>query len=80
VVYNDSGHPALIVECKAPDVKIGQAVFEQLSIYNMEFRVEYLILTNGMEHFCCRVDFSNRTVKFLKEIPEYSIIRTSDLD
>jgi hypothetical protein len=78
VVCNDYGEPALIVECKSPDIKIGQGTFEQVSVYNIAFRVKYLIITNGMEHFCCRVDFKEGNVSFLSEIPHYDLLRTSD--
>ncbi len=78
VVCNDSGNPTLIIECKAPGISIGQKTFEQVSVYNIAFRVEYLIITNGLKHFCCSVDFENKKVSFLNEIPEYEIIRTSE--
>jgi len=77
IVCNDSGAPALIIECKAPEIKIGQKTFEQVSVYNIAFKVEYLIITNGMQHFCCSVDFETRNVTFLSEIPEYEKIRNS---
>lgn len=78
LVYNDSGEPLLMVECKSPDIKIGQNTFEQVSVYNIKFRVRYLIITNGMMHYCCDVDFDNKSVRFLKEIPLYDSIRFSD--
>ena len=77
LVCNDTGSPVMIIECKAPEIKIGQATFEQVSIYNIAFRVEYLIITNGLQHYCCIVNFIEKTVNFLQEIPEYSNIRGS---
>ena len=75
LVYNDFGQPSLIVECKSPDIKIGQETFEQVSVYNIRFKVEFLIITNGLKHFCCRVDFETQQVHFMDEIPGYDRIR-----
>jgi hypothetical protein len=74
VVFSNNGQPLLVVECKAPEVKITQKVFEQIVRYNFEFQVDYLIVTNGLSHFCCKIDKGNQTYEFLKEIPEYSIL------
>jgi hypothetical protein len=74
VAFATSGKPLLIVECKAPEVKITQKVFDQIVRYNFEFQVDFLIVTNGLSHFCCQIDKTNQTYEFLKEIPEYSEI------
>jgi len=74
VVYNRSAEPALIVECKAPDVKIKQDVFDQIARYNMTLKVNYLIVTNGLDHYCCLIDHEKGEYQFLKEIPDYSVI------
>lgn len=74
VVFSTAGKPILIVECKAPEVKITQKVFDQIVRYNFEFQVDFLIVTNGLSHFCCKIDKSNLTYEFLTEIPEYSQI------
>ena len=74
VQYNKSGQAALIVECKAPEVKITQETFDQAARYNMSLRVKYLIITNGLEHYACAVDFENARVRFLKEIPDFDTI------
>ena len=71
VVYNNLGKPLLIVECKAPDVVIDQNVFDQIVRYNMALQVKYLILTNGLNHYSCSIDYSRKTYNFLKEIPDY---------
>jgi hypothetical protein len=71
VVFSTSGNPLLVVECKAPEVKITQKVFDQIVRYNFEFQVDFMIVTNGLNHFCCKIDKSNQTYEFLKEIPEY---------
>jgi len=71
VVYSSSGKPCLIVECKAPDVRLTQEVFGQIALYNMSLKVDYLVVTNGTEHYACLVDHEKRTFTFLKEIPLY---------
>lgn len=72
VVFNRNGEPKVIVECKASSVKIDKLVFEQIARYNMQLKVDYLIVTNGLKHFCCKIDFENQSYTFLKEIPDYS--------
>lgn len=72
LVYNNSGQPTLLVECKAPGVKITQAVFDQAARYNMAFKVEYLLVSNGLEHFCCHIDFDKQSISFLDSIPLYT--------
>jgi len=71
VAFTKSGHPLLIVECKAPTVKITQDVFDQIARYNLNLKVDYLIVTNGLEHFACQLDFNTNTYRFLKDIPDY---------
>ena len=72
VVYNQFLEPIVIVECKAPSVPINQEVFEQITLYNICLRVGILIVTNGMEHYCCRIDYAASTCTYLKEVPEYN--------
>ncbi len=71
VVYDRYGHPIMILEFKAPEVKIDQKVFNQIARYNMKLHVEYLIVSNGMEHYICKMDLENHKYIFLKEVPEY---------
>jgi len=71
VIYNNLGKPRMIIECKAPEIKITQDVFDQIAIYNMTLNVPYLVVTNGIEHFACHIDQENRTYKFLKDIPDF---------
>jgi len=71
LVHKPAGHPALLVECKAPEVNINQASFDQVARYNLAFRVSYLIVTNGLKHYCCQIDFETEKITFLKEIPTY---------
>ena len=76
VVYNKQGNPLLIVECKAPEVALNEKVFDQIVRYNMALQVKYLIVTNGLEHYCCRLDYEKHTYTFLENIPDYKFILT----
>lgn len=71
VIYNNQGKPIVLIECKAPKIKINQEVFEQVARYNMVFKVPYLVVTNGLEHFCAKVDFETNSFEFLEDIPDY---------
>lgn len=71
VVFNREGNPHVIVEFKAPDVKISQATFDQIVRYNMTLHAKYLIVSNGMNHYCCVVDYVNDTYHFIPQIPDY---------
>ncbi|WP_159519249.1 type I restriction enzyme HsdR N-terminal domain-containing protein [Sunxiuqinia indica] len=71
LVYNRRGKPLLIVEFKAPSVKIAQQTFDQITRYNMTFQVPYLIVSNGLCHYCCSVDIEKKSYSFLKEIPDF---------
>ena len=74
VVYDKTLKPRVIVEYKAPTVKITKEVFAQISRYNLTLKVDYLIVSNGLQHYCCRMDYANNTYRFLQEIPEYNTI------
>ncbi len=76
VVYDKQGSPVLIVECKAPEIKIDEKVFDQIVRYNMALQVNYLIVTNGLNHYCCQLDYEKNTYNFLKTIPNYKFILT----
>ena len=71
VVHGRDGKPLLLVECKAPSVPIGQQTFEQAARYNMVFKLRYLMVTNGLSHYCCQVDHSTGTVDFLSRMPAF---------
>lgn len=76
VVYNNLGNPVLIVECKAPEIKLTEKVFDQIVRYNMALQVNYLVVTNGLDHYCCQIDYEKQTFNFLKTIPNYNFILT----
>ena len=69
VVYNRQAAPCMIVECKAPQVAVTQKVFDQIAVYNIKLNVEYLIVSNGLQHFCCKIDKLTRNVEFLTDFP-----------
>ena len=74
VIYDKNLKPRAIVEYKAPTVKITKEVFAQISRYNLVLRVDYLIISNGLQHYCCRMDYENNSFTFLQEIPDYDTV------
>ena len=72
VVFRNTGAPLLLMEFKAPEVPLSQAVFDQVAAYNLALRADYLIISNGMVHYCCKMDYAARRYHFLKEIPDFS--------
>lgn len=74
VIYGHEAKPRMIVECKAPGVKVSQAAFEQIGRYNMTLQVEFLVVTNGLNHYCARIDFANSNYFFLEDIPGYEVL------
>src|SRR6185436_19896122 len=75
VLYSNSLKPLLIAECKAPSVKLNQLTFDQAARYNMTLGVSFLLITNGLETFVCRIDHSNKSYLFLNEIPHYDELK-----
>jgi hypothetical protein len=71
LIFNAKGTPDIIVECKAPSIKITQNTFDQIARYNLKLNANYLITTNGLEHFYCKMDFENERYIFLKDIPVF---------
>lgn len=74
VLYNRHLQPRMIMEYKAPTVEITQKVFEQIAAYNLLLHVDYLVVSNGLQHYCCRIDYDKRTYNFLQDIPTYESI------
>jgi hypothetical protein len=72
LVFNTNGSPHIIVECKAPTAKITQDAFDQIARYNLKLEANYLIVSNGLEHFNCKMDLENEQYIFLPDIPKYS--------
>jgi hypothetical protein len=71
VVYGKDTRPLLLAECKAPDIKIDAGVFDQAARYNLQYQVPYLLVTNGMDHYFCMMDFATATWKFQEKIPRF---------
>lgn len=72
VLYDSRLRPRMIIEYKAPHVAITQAVFDQIATYNLLLRVDYLVVSNGLSHYCCRMDYENRQYRYLQDIPLYA--------
>ena len=75
VVYDDFLTPLVIVEYKAPEIAITEDVFEQISRYNSALRVPYLIVSNGLTHYCCKMDYQMMKCGFINDIPSYSQLK-----
>lgn len=71
VIFKDGMKPVLIVECKAPSVEVNQEVFYQILRYNMTLRVDYLVVTNGLRHIYCKVNYEQQNAIFIEEMPYY---------
>lgn len=74
ILYNNVLRPLMIIEYKKPDVSITQRVFDQIVSYNMLLRADYLVVSNGVRHYCCRMDYAGGSYEFLRDIPEYDTI------
>lgn len=72
VIFKPDGSIHLLVECKAPAIRISQSVFDQVARYNMPLGSSYLMVTNGMDHFCCQMDMVQEKYTFLPQIPDFS--------
>lgn len=75
LVYDDVARPLAVVEFKAPDVNISQQVVDQIARYNLALCAPYLIISNGLRHYCCRVDVQSGRYEFLRAIPPYQQIK-----
>ena len=71
VVYKPDGNITILIECKAPGVKISQSTFDQIARYNMTLNADYLMVTNGLNHYLCKMDYQNEKYDFLTDLPEY---------
>ena len=74
LLYNKAMQPQMIIEYKAPEVEITQRVFEQISVYNRLLHVDYLVVSNGLQHFCCKMDYKKGEYSFLQNIPDYQAL------
>lgn len=69
VVFKNDGTPSVLIEFKAPSVKLNQNVVEQVASYNFALHANFLIVSNGLNHYCCKMDYENRTYNLMSEIP-----------
>ncbi|MBF1630709.1 MAG: type I restriction enzyme HsdR N-terminal domain-containing protein [Prevotella sp.] len=74
VLYDNQLHPRMIIEYKAPNITLTQKVFDQITVYNLLLHVDYLIVSNGMTTYICKMDYEKQTYKFLEAIPNYENI------
>lgn len=72
ILYDKAARPQMIIEYKAPTVSLTQRVFNQISSYNLLLHVDYLIVSNGLQHYCCRMDYEHQSYEFLQDVPAYS--------
>ena len=72
VAFNKNTDPVLLVECKAPSIKIDKNAFDQIAKYNFTLKAKYLFVTNGLKHYCCEMNYITGKKKFLKEVPDYN--------
>ena len=74
VVFNKNSQPLLIAEYKAPNVAITQETFDQIATYNFKLNVDYLIVSNGISHYCCKINYADHKYVFYKEIPSFEML------
>ena len=74
ILYHKDAKPQIIIEYKAPRVQIQQKTFDQISAYNLLLHVDYLIVSNGLQHYCCKMDYERQSYQFLEDIPDYETI------
>ena len=72
VGFKPNGNIHIIVECKAPSIKINQEAFDQIARYNLKLKADYLMVTNGMQHYFCQMDYEEKKYIFLRDIPDYA--------
>lgn len=77
ILYNNNAKPIMIIELKAPNVPISQATFDQVAVYNAKLKVNLLMISNGIEHYCCRVNTETARYEFFSGIPNYNLIINS---
>ena len=76
VLYSRELQPRMIIEYKAPHIPITQKVFDQISVYNLLLHVDFLVVSNGLEHYICKMDYESKKYVFLETIPDYSDLLT----
>ena len=74
ILYDQRAQPRMIIEYKAPTVPVTQRVFDQISAYNLLLHVDYLMVSNGLQHYCCRMDYQHKSYEFMRDIPDFSAL------
>ena len=74
LLYNKELRPRMIIEYKAPTIQIQQKTFDQISVYNLLLKVDYLVVSNGLCHYCCKMDYEHQSYQFLEDISNYETI------
>ena len=74
LLYNKELRPRMIIEYKAPTIQIQQKTFDQISVYNLLLKVDYLVVSNGLSHYCCKMNYERQSYQFLEDIPDYETI------
>jgi hypothetical protein len=74
LIYSREGQPLMLIECKATSVAVNQGTFDQITIYNRSFKCPYLLVTNGLKHYCCKLDENEKKYIFLENIPAYVLL------
>lgn len=73
VVYNKDGSIFLMIECKSPTITINQETFDQIARYNLQLDATYLMVTNGLNHYYCQMDYNNQRYTFVRELPTFDL-------
>ena len=73
IVFDKNIKPFLLVECKATNVKLSNQTFDQLSLYNQSINARYLVITNGLKHYCCSIDYNSNSYKFQDRVPAFEL-------
>ena len=71
ILYQSDLHPRMIIEYKAPTIPLQQKTFDQISVYNLLLKVDYLVVSNGLQHYCCKMDYAQQRYVFLEQLPDY---------
>ena len=77
LLYNKEMQPLMIIEYKAPHIQIQQKTFDQIVAYNLLLHADYLVVSNGLQHYCCQMEYEQHSYRFLTEIPDYQLIANS---
>ncbi len=71
VIYDKNAKPKILIECKAPNIKITQKTFDQIAKYNLAIQADFLLVSNGIETFCCEMNYQNQSFTFIDKIPDF---------